>query len=178
MLEFETILNYIGGGGPIILFFSSLYLLWSKPNLLFYYVIGVFTNSLLNILLKGIIQQPRPSENEKLFNLALANAKKDVFKNGIPFDTFGMPSGHAQSVLFSTVYIYLALQKQNILFIYLLVSVLTMYQRVYNNYHTIFQIIVGSIVGTLFAGIVFHFSQQKVKGRIREKHDDFGPIFN
>ena len=176
MLEFETILNYIGGYGPFILFFGSLYLLWSKPNLLFYYVIGFLTNSLLNILLKGIIQQPRPSENEKLFNLALTNAKKDVFKNGIPFDAFGMPSGHAQSVLFSTVFIYLAIKKQNILLIYLLVTVLTMYQRVYNNYHSIFQIMVGSIVGTLFAWFVFHLSQQKVKGRIREKYDDFGPI--
>jgi hypothetical protein len=51
-----------------------------------------------------------------------------------------------------------------------------MAQRIYNNYHTVFQIIVGDIVGALFAWFVFHLAQQKLKGRIREKRDDFGPI--
>ena len=172
----KNILNYLGEFGPIILFFYSLYLLWNKQNLLFYYTIGFFSNSLLNIILKGIIQQPRPLEDEKLFNLALKNVNKEIFKNGIPFDIFGMPSGHAQAALFSTVFIYLALKKTNILLFYLLISVFTMVQRIYNNYHTLFQIIIGDIVGALFAWVVFHFSQQKLKGRIREKRDDYGPI--
>jgi membrane-associated phospholipid phosphatase len=172
----ENILNYLGGFGPIILFFYSLYLLWNKQNLLFYYTIGFFSNSLLNIILKGIIQQPRPLEDEKLFNLALKNVNKEIFKNGIPFDVFGMPSGHAQSALFSTVFIYLALKQTNILLFYLFISIFTITQRIYNNYHTIFQIIIGNIVGALFAWFVFHLAQQKLKGRIREKRDDFGPI--
>jgi membrane-associated phospholipid phosphatase len=172
----EYMLNYLGGFGPIILFFSTIYLLWNKQNLLFYYTVGFFSNSLLNIILKGIIQQPRPLEDEKLFNLALKNANKDIFKNGIPFDVFGMPSGHAQAALFSTVFIYLALKKRNILLFYLLISAFTMVQRIYNNYHTLFQIIIGDIVGALFAWFVFHLSQQKLKGRIREKRDDYGPI--
>jgi membrane-associated phospholipid phosphatase len=172
----EYMLNYLGGFGPIILFFSTIYLLWNKQNLLFYYTVGFFSNSLLNIILKGIIQQPRPLEDEKLFNLALKNANKDIFKNGIPFDVFGMPSGHAQAVLFSTVFIYLALKKTNILLFYLLISAFTMVQRIYNNYHTLFQIIIGDIVGALFAWFVFHLAQQKLKGRIREKRDDYGPI--
>jgi membrane-associated phospholipid phosphatase len=172
----ETILNYLGGFGPIILFLYSVYLLWNKQNLLFYYTIGFFSNSLLNTILKGIIQQPRPLEDVNLFNLAIKNVNKDIFRNGLPFDLFGMPSGHAQSVLFSTVFIYLALKKQTILLFYLFVSGFTMFQRVYNNYHTILQIIVGNIIGALFAWFVFHLAQQKLKGRIREKHDDFGPI--
>jgi membrane-associated phospholipid phosphatase len=172
----EYILNYLGGYGPIILLFCSVYLLWNKQNLLFYYAVGFFSNSLLNIILKGIIQQPRPLEDEKLFNLALKNANKEIFKNGIPFDAFGMPSGHAQSALFSTVFIYLALKQTNILLFYLLISAFTMFQRIYNNYHTFFQVIVGDIVGALFAWFVFHLAQQKLKGRIREKRDDFGPI--
>jgi membrane-associated phospholipid phosphatase len=172
----ENILNYLGGFGPIILFFYSLYLLWNKQNLLFYYTIGFFSNSLLNIILKGIIQQPRPLEDEKLFNLALKNVNKEIFKNGIPFDVFGMPSGHAQSALFSTIFIYLALKKTNILLFYLFISAFTMTQRIYNNYHTLFQIIVGDIVGALFAWFIFHLAQQKLKGRIREKRDDFGPV--
>jgi len=172
----ETLLNWIGGFGPIILFCFSIYLLWRKHNLFFYYIVGFFTNSFLNIVLKGILQQPRPSENENMFNLALKNANKSVFKDGIPFDAFGMPSGHAQSVFFSTVFIYLALKKSNILLFYSLLSFITIFQRLYNNYHTIFQVIVGSFVGGFFAWFMFHLAQQKLKGRIREKHDDFGPI--
>lgn len=172
----ETILNCLGGFGPIILFFCSLYLLWDKQNLFFYYNIGFFSNSLLNMILKGIIQQSRPLDDHKLFDLAIKNVKKEVFKNGIPFDIFGMPSGHAQSVLFSTVFIYLSLKKTNILLFYLLITIFTIVQRIYNNYHTLFQIIVGDIVGALFALFVFHLSQQKLKGRIREKSDNFAPI--
>ena len=173
---FETILNYLGGFGPVILFFFSLYLLRKKQNLCFYYTVGFFMNSLLNMILKGIIQQPRPLENAKIFNLALKNANKDVFKNGIPFDSFGMPSGHAQSVVFSTVFIYLSLKNTNILLVYLLVSVCAMVQRIYNNYHTVLQVAVGDMIGILFSFVVFHFAQQKMKGKIREKSDDFGPI--
>ena len=171
-----NILNWIGGVGPIILFFCSIYLLRNKQNLVFYYIIGFFTNSVLNMIFKGIIQQPRPIENEKLFNLALKNANKNVFKDGMPFDMFGMPSDHAQSCLFSTVYIYLALQNTNILLLYFSLSIITIFQRFYNKYHTILQLLVGCTIGGFFAWFVFHFAQQKIKGRIREKHDDFGPI--
>ena len=170
------ILNYLGEFVPVILFLSSLYLLLDKDNLFFYYIFGIFTNSLLNLILKGIIQQPRPLDNEKLFNLALKNANKEVFKDGIPFNVFGMPSGHAQSAVFSTVFIYLALKNKNILFVYLALSIFTMVQRIYNNYHSFSQIIVGDVIGALVACFIFNIAQQKLKGKIREKPDDFGPF--
>lgn len=171
-----TILDYIGINAPFILFFLSVYLLFNKNNLLFYYIIGFFINIILNIVLKGIIKQPRPLDDEKIFNLAIKNNNKDIFKDGIPFDVFGMPSGHTQSVLFSTIYIYLALKKMNVLLFYILISFITMFQRIYNNYHSITQVLVGDIVGALFAFFIFYISQQKIKGIIRVKRDDFGPI--
>ena len=67
------LLNETGRYGPIILFFYSIYLLRSKANLFFYYTIGIFMNSILNLILKGIFKQPRPSEDPKQFNLALQN---------------------------------------------------------------------------------------------------------
>jgi len=171
-----TILDYVGVNGPLILFISSVYLLFNKRNLLFYYVVGFFINIILNIALKGIIKHPRPLDNEKLFNLAITHNNKDIFRNGLPFDIFGMPSGHAQNVLFSTVYIYLALKKINVLLFYLVFAFITMFQRIYNNYHSINQIIVGDIIGALFAIFIFYLSQRKLKGIIREKPDDNGPI--
>uniref|UniRef100_A0A6C0AST0 Phosphatidic acid phosphatase type 2/haloperoxidase domain-containing protein n=1 Tax=viral metagenome TaxID=1070528 RepID=A0A6C0AST0_9ZZZZ len=176
MSMFMNLFNEIGGNGPIILNFLSIYLLWDKHNLLFYYIIGIFVNTILNLILKGIFQQPRPSEDYDKFNLALKNGKRFIFKNGVPFDIFGMPSGHAQSALYSTVFIYLALQKTNILYLYLLFSLLIITQRVVYNYHTVFQVIVGAFVGVLFGYFVFSLAEKKIKNRIREKSDDFGPI--
>jgi membrane-associated phospholipid phosphatase len=87
-----------------------------------------------------------------------------------------MPSGHAQSVFFSTIFIYLALKQKNILFLYIIISFIVCYQRVYYEYHTLSQVIVGSIVGSSFAYFVYYLVREKIKGKIREKPDDYGPI--
>ena len=169
-------LNQFGTFGPLILFFLSIYLLWDHDNLFFYYIVGIFSDSILNLVLKGIIQQPRPSEDLKEFNLALTHGKRFLFKDGIPHDIFGMPSGHSQSSLFSTVYIYMCLKKTNILYVYLLISFITVTQRVYFNYHTVLQVIAGAIVGGGFGYFVYYLAKEKIKGHITEKKDDFGPI--
>ena len=147
---FMNLFYEIGRYGPVILFFLSLYLLWNKSNLLFYYTVGIFLNCVLNLVLKGIFQQPRPSEDYKKFELALKNGKRFIFKNGVPFDIFGMPSGHTQSVLYSTVFIYLSLKKLNILYFYIFISLITMMQRISHNYHTFFQVIIGAFIGAGF----------------------------
>jgi membrane-associated phospholipid phosphatase len=149
----------------------SIYLLWDKSNLLFYYTFGIFLNTIINIGLKCIIQQPRPSIDANKFNLVLRNFKQSIFKNGIP-DIFGMPSGHTQSVMFSTIFIFLSLKKMNILIFYLIISLITMWQRVNYNFHTINQVIVGFIVGSGFAYFMFYMGKKNKTGVIREKRDD------
>lgn len=170
------ILYEIGAYGPIILIFISWYLLWDNNNLFFYYTIGVFVNSIINLILKGIIQQPRPILDSKNIKLASTHTKEQFYATGIPFDIFGMPSGHAQSTLFSTIYIYLSLKHTNITYFYLFITLLTFYQRISSNYHSVLQIIVGSIVGSCFGYFVYQLAREKIKGKIREKPDDFGPI--
>ena len=165
-----------GTFGPLILFFLSIYLLWDSDNLFFYYIVGIFSNSILNLILKGFFQQPRPSYDVKHFNLALTHGKIFLFKNGIPYDIFGMPSGHSQLVIFSTVYIYMCLKKTNILYTYLIISFLTISQRVYFNHHSVLQVIVGAIVGGSFGYFVYYLAKEKIKGHITEKKDDYGPI--
>ena len=44
----DKVFYYVGGFGPLILLFSSLFLLWNKHNLFFYYSIGIFVNAILN----------------------------------------------------------------------------------------------------------------------------------
>ena len=178
MLEaINRILYLIGSKGPLILIIATVYFLCKHNNLLFYYVIGILMNTLLNLLLKGLLLQPRPLDDPKLFNLAIKNGKHHIFKNGIiSYNIYGMPSGHAQSVIFSTIFIYLSLKNKQIALSYLIISLITMYQRVEYNYHTVLQVIVGAIVGGIFAFIIFYFAKQNIKGNIKIKSDDNAPI--
>jgi membrane-associated phospholipid phosphatase len=139
-------------------------------------LVGFFINSILNLVLKGIIQQPRPSEDEKLFNLAKKNIPETIFKDGVPFNIYGMPSGHAQSALYSCVYIFLSLRDIRVLIFYAVLSLIIMVERVINNLHTAFQVIVGAFIGGFIGYTAFHFAGSVIKGRIREKPDDFGPL--
>ena len=173
---FEICFKYIGSFAPLILGGYSLFLLWNKQNLFFYYTIGVFMNSILNLILKGIIQEPRPSDDPKLFHLALKHGKNLIFKDYIPFNIFGMPSGHAQSSIFSTIFIYLSLGKMNILFGYLIISLISMFQRVAYKRHSVIQVVVGTIVGALFGYVVYYLAEQNIQGKIKEKVDDDAPL--
>ena len=172
----DKVLTKFGNYGPIILYIITNYLLWNKPTLLYYYHIGFFTCTILNLVLKGILKQPRPSEDPKEFNLAITNGHRFIFKNGIPHDIFGMPSGHSQLSLFTTVFIILCLKNVKISWTFCIISLIIMYQRVKDNHHTVFQVIVGAIVGILYAYLFHYFAKESLKGKIVEKPDDNGPI--
>ena len=172
----SELFNEFGSFGPVILIFLSMYLLWNKNNLFFYYTVGVFIDNILNIILKGLFLQPRPFIEKKDFDLALKYGKRFVFKDGMPYDILGMPSGHSQSSFFSTVFIYFSLRKNNIGYTYLAISLLTMIQRVVYNHHSVLQVCVGATIGCCTGYLFYYIANEKVKGKIREKPDDFGPI--
>lgn len=171
-----NILYELAGYGPIILILLSWYLLWDHKNLFFYFNVGLVANSILNIILKGIIQEPRPLFDSKKIKLITTHAKDYFFQNGIPFDIYGMPSGHAQTTFFTTIFIYLTLKHNNLLYLYILLSLIICYQRVKYQFHSISQVLVGVIVGSSFAYIIYQLAREKIKGKIREKPDDDGPI--
>ena len=105
MISLSFIFTKLGNMGPVILYLIANYLLWDKPSTFYYYQVGFLISTILNLVLKGIIKQPRPSEDPKEFNLAIKNGHRFIFKNGIPYDIFGMPSGHSNSALFSVLLI-------------------------------------------------------------------------
>ena len=173
----DYLVKFIGEYGPFMLFIVTIYLLWNTKHMFFYYTIGIFLNTILNLVLKGIFQQPRPLDNKKQFDTMIKHGKHLIFKDdGIPFNIFGMPSGHSQSCLFSSVFMFLVLKNVNLLLLYIVISLITFYYIIHNQYHSLLQIIVGGLCGSLFAYLIFYFSNQKLKGKIREKPDDNGPI--
>jgi membrane-associated phospholipid phosphatase len=169
---FLNIINGIGISGPIILFICSIYLLYKKKTLLMYYLYGYFLNLLLNLVLKGMIKQPRPLDDPELFKLALKHSIRFRFINGFPYDSFGMPSGHSQAIFYTVFFIYLALRDIYVTLFFISIALLTAYQRVLFNDHTILQVIVGIVVGILFAFLIYYMSQNQIMGKIRMKKDD------
>jgi len=169
-------LKKIGQNGPMLLLFTTIFLLRNKHNLLFYYILFVILSLFLNLVLKGIIQQPRPSIDAKTFHLMMKNKERYIYNHGIPYDIFGMPSGHSQSVLLSTIFIYLSLHDIRIAMFYLFITLITLTQRVIDNHHTILQVIVGSLVGCIVGYVAYKMAQTNMEGKKTAKRDDYGPI--
>jgi membrane-associated phospholipid phosphatase len=160
------LVDVIGYLTPKILFILSCFLLWSKPFLLIYYFVGFFINMLLNVVLKITFKQPRPSEDIRLFNIAINNGKR------MKYDVYGMPSGHAQTSFYSLMFIYLVFKNNYLTLFYFILSLLTLYQRVKYKNHTFNQVIVGSIVGSIVGYFIFYISTKKISGKLKSKKDD------
>ncbi len=155
----EKLINYT----PFLFFFSSIFLLYDKKTLNLFFIIGFFINILINIILKGIIQEPRPNENYRLFYLDLLNIKRSENKGLMSYDRYGMPSGHAQTAFYSTIFIYFALKNISVTIFYIFLSIITIYQRVMYNYHTIQQVIVGSIIGIIIGYIFEKYGKTMIR---------------
>jgi len=106
----------------------------------------------------------------------MKNKQRFIYKHGIPYDIFGMPSGHSQSVLLSTIFVYLSLHDIKIFILYLFVTIVTLTQRVIDNHHTILQVIFGSIIGIILALVAYKMAEKNIEGKKTEKEDDYGPI--
>jgi membrane-associated phospholipid phosphatase len=172
----STIVKKIGEFGPLILLVTSIILLRNKTTMLTYYILFFIFSILLNIILKSVLQQPRPSIDEKTFNTMLKHKDRYVYKHGMPYDIFGMPSGHSQSVIFSTVYIYFALRDVKTTIAYLVVTLITLSQRVIDNHHTILQVVIGSTIGILLGYSGYVLSKKNIQGKLTNKKEDYGPI--
>jgi len=140
----------IGDLGPVILAFTNIGLLWNNPRvrILWTYLFFTVINYAVNVLLKEYIQQLRPSLTKKRLKQ----------KNNI----YGMPSEHTQNVVFSTVFNYLVYRDIPMTIGFLVISLITMIQRVAYNRHTVWQVIVGSFVGATLGYIAYLSLRQSI----------------
>jgi len=165
-MQLDNLFDYTGFYGPNILFVISLIVLRNNLNLMLIYIVGFVVNILLNYILKGIFQQPRPTDETHLFQM------EQLYRKQIGFDRYGMPSGHAQMVLYSTAFIHYAFNNIKLTSLYLIISLNTLYQRVkYNNY-TVFQVLVGSLLGFLVGFSFYSWGEKYLKGILKAKIDD------
>lgn len=165
-----TIFNYIGLYAPIFLFFLTFILLRNQTTYLHFFVAGFILNNVLNILLKLLFKQPRPSNDIKTLEIVIVNGAR------ISFDKFGMPSGHAQNCGFCLTFIFLTLNNPFYTFLYLFITKTSLFQRYLFQNHSILQIIIGLFVGILFGYFTFLLANKFIIGNITLKKDDNAPM--
>ena len=165
----SKLLDYIGAYAPIFLFMSSIFLLQNRINYLKIYILGLILNSVLTIILKNIIKEPRPDKNSRILEIAITN------KQIVDLDKFGMPSGHAQNCGFNLAFITLVLNNSFITGLYLIITFVTFCQRYKNSNHTILQLIVGLIIGIGFGYLCYNVGNKWIKGNLKMKPDENAP---
>ena len=151
----ENPLFGIGYYGPLILIFINIYFLYDRFFWCCIYILFIIINTFLNKALKICIKEPRP-KGWKSFG---------SFERLEEEESYGMPSGHVQSAMFSVVFYYLMFGIDEILYLMLCITSITFLQRWYNKNHTFTQLLIGLIVGGLFSYTVYCISK-KYKNKI------------
>jgi membrane-associated phospholipid phosphatase len=169
-MELYLLRDYIGLFAPIILLFLSLFLLRNKKKYLYFFFYGFILNNILNIILKVAIKEPRPTDEQKVIEIGIANGAR------ISFDKFGMPSGHAQNCAYCLAFITMVLYDPLITAIYIVLTFNTLFQRYLYNNHTILQLVIGSFIGLLFGFITYTITNKNIMGNIKMKKDDNAPL--
>ena len=139
-------IELIGFLGPLLVACIAIYGLWGSNKYLLTYVGFFLVNMIVNKWIKLWVRQPRPTGGKSI----LGEVYGEVYGGA---DEYGMPSAHAQSVLYSVVYLYLAKDSIVSLITGLGVATLTIYQRWSYRRHTLAQLFVGTLCGGIVAYI-------------------------
>ena len=142
-LNIGKIGDTIGFFGPLILLPITILKLLHRFPYLIGYLVGFFVNTTINRYIKSTVKEPRPDGGRSVF----------TWEHYTGAEKYGMPSLHAQSVIYSTAFLYFTTGSQSWLVLNLFIAALTLYQRWYYKRHTIQQLIIGSGLGVIIAWI-------------------------
>lgn len=143
------IIDYIGyNGDEIIILLVILHIFNRIPYLLSYFIF-YFLNKIINQVLKSSIKEKRP-ENGRFVN----GEYDDQINN------YGMPSFHMQSMLYSTIFLYLSIGSPKILLLCMIFICFTIYQKIKYNRHTVIQLIIGMTIGCINGYLFYEFTKR------------------
>ena len=138
----------LGYFSEIIMAIIVVYVLWIGNDTLstLIFILFFLFSGFLNTIFKRIIREPRPNDAIKFLYSEHFSRIHTIY---------GMPSGHSQNVFFSIVYLYLSTNESvHWLQIGLVMATLMAYERLSFHNHTVLQLMVGAIIGSLFGIIV------------------------
>ncbi len=148
----------------IPLYFFLVYLAYKKlpfKQVVFFVSIAIvsviFSDLVSNYCFKEVFQRYRPSHNLLLMDkLHLYEMKKGEFYQG---GKYGFISSHASNFFSFSIFVGLSLKKcyGKLIYILLLISCVVSISRVYLGVHYLSDIIIGAIVGSGIAYLLYRF---------------------
>lgn len=155
--------EYVGAYAPLLLFFAALVALRSSHRALLYFGMGSGICILVNLALKGILQQPRPKQDRKVLEMAVSHGER------FSLDKFGMPSGHAQYCSFATLFVLCWLAYHNRpstawLVFFVFTTAISLMQRWWYRNHTVLQLVVGAVIGASL-GVAYAWMEKESESR-------------
>lgn len=158
MINIIELFDSIGYTGPILILLINIYIFFYRKPYLYAYLISIFVNSFVNSTLKNIYRIPR-QDNQIPFS---------KYENFDGVNAYGMPSGHAQSVGFSTTFLFLGKANSYLMTTALFISCLTLIQRYKYRRHTIYELLIGSFIGMSLAYVFFHTTTYYLETQTQE----------
>lgn len=144
----EMTMVQIGDGlgfyGPLLVIVCVLMSLRNMPQYALLYLVFVFINNWVNRLLKLMFMQDRPLGS-------IPFSKYETYRGA---EHYGMPSGHASSVAFSWMFLYLLKPHSWWLLVTGFIGVLTCIQRWKYKRHSVEQVVAGLFSGGAMAYLV------------------------
>lgn len=128
-----------GKYGPGFMVIIAVWQLYYLPKYLIWFFVFLWINESIIIFAKKIIQQPRPGQS------VLQDSQN------AEYGYYGMPSGHAQHALFIMSFVWLVNPSWVVLCIYVIITGITILQRYTAKLHTLEQLFVGGIFGSVVA---------------------------
>ena len=158
--HFVTFYTYIGDGIFSIII-SLLFLIlkrWKDALMIF---LAYSLSGITSQIIKNLVIAPRPISYFK------AEQYQHFIKGIVTHTSASFPSGHTTSAFALSLILALILQNKKWNIPLLVLAILTGYSRIYLGQHFLLDVIVGSLIGTIFSLAVFHvMSNLKIKNGI------------
>ncbi len=158
--HFFTFYTYIGDGIFSIII-SLLFLIlkrWKDALMIF---LAYSLSGITSQIIKNLVIAPRPISYFK------SGEYQHFIKGIITHTSASFPSGHTTSAFALSLILALILQNKKWNIPLLVLAILTGYSRIYLGQHFLLDVIVGSLIGTIFSLAVFHvMSNLKIKNGI------------
>lgn len=148
--------DVVGFLGPYIVFIMTSIQLYSYTYYLYGYLVITFISKLINSFLKNWYREPRPIGARSILGETYEGPEK-----------YGMPSGHAQSIFTSIVFLYGVTEKTFWLYLELFIAGLTVLQRWKYKNHTPKQLFVGACLGAFIGYSAFLMNYYFIGNRYR-----------
>jgi membrane-associated phospholipid phosphatase len=156
MNKYLSSLGYLGPNSLLVLIiFTFAYQRVKNPYMYVAVIVWQSLSHLINITIKNSIKAPRPDSDKNFPHL------KPTLRNYMTIHrNYGMPSGHAQSVISELVFIALYFKNPYLTIVALCQTLLTLWQRYESRRHSIPQLIAGSTLGVFVGGAFYYIFSQ------------------